>query len=119
MWEAMESKVFAPDKVALPKVVLGQDCIFKPSAAGRQQHHLLRFPMLPSLFRLTRFGQQLMDAAALGQVGADKPGEGEWALDGVLRGLGEPQQHEGDQRPGDLDPYGVLASVMAEMADSR
>ena len=47
----------------------------------------------------------------VGQVGADEAGEGERAFDDVLRGLGETQQDEGDQRHGDLDPDGVLAGA--------
>jgi len=60
--------------------------------------------------------EQLIDAAAVHQVGADDAGEGERAFDGVLGGLGETQQHEGDQRHGDLDAYGVLADA-DEVAD--
>ena len=50
------------------------------------------------------------------QIGADEAGEGERAFDGVLSGLGETQQHEGDQRHGDLEAHGVLAGA-DEVAD--
>jgi hypothetical protein len=69
-----------------------------------------------SLFWVGRWGEQLIDAAAVHQIGADKAGEGERAFDGVLSRLGETQQHEGDQRHGDLEAHGVLAGA-DEVAD--
>ena len=45
------------------------------------------------------------------QVGADEAGEGERAVDRRLRGLGQAQQQEGDQRDGDLDADGVFAGA--------
>ena len=50
------------------------------------------------------------------EVGAHQPGEGERALNGGPRGLGEAQQQKGDEDDGDLDAHGVLGGT-EEAAD--
>src|ERR687898_483000 len=71
-------------------------------AAGDLRRRLLKAdgpPLFqgPPLFRSRFRWEQLIDGAAVHQVGADQTGEGERAFDGVLGGLGETQQHEGDR----------------------
>jgi len=52
--------------------------------------------------------EQAVDWPAVHEVCADKSGEGERALDRVLRGLGKAQEEEGDQSDGNLDSDRVL-----------
>ena len=82
---------------------------------GVSCRHLLKTGWL-SLFWSGWRGKQLIDAAAEHQIGADEAGEGERAFDGVLGRLGQTQEHEGDQRHGDLEAHGVLAGA-DEVAD--
>lgn len=52
--------------------------------------------------------EQVVEASAVHQVGADEAGERQRALHGFLGGLREAEQQEGDQRHGDLDAHGIL-----------
>ena len=74
-----------------------------------------RVPLEPQLSRIERRRwldlEQVVEAPAVHQIGADEPGEGERAGDRVLRCLGHAQQQKGDQGDGDLDAYGVFAGA--------
>jgi hypothetical protein len=49
-----------------------------------------------------RSSQEFADGAALHEVGPDQPGEGERADDEAVGFVSQAQQHEGDERDGDL-----------------
>ena len=51
------------------------------------------------------------EVTAVHEIGAYQPGEGERAVDGLLDGLGETEQQEGDQGDGDLDAHGILGGA--------
>jgi len=48
---------------------------------------------------------------AVHEVGAREPGEAEQARDRALRGMGEAQEQEGNQRHSELNTDGVFASA--------
>src|SRR5690606_8318850 len=56
--------------------------------------------------------------ASVHEVGAHETGEGQRTFHPLLIALCQAQQQEGDERNGDLDPYGVLAGA-EEVADSQ
>jgi hypothetical protein len=52
--------------------------------------------------------QEAVGSAAVHEVGANEPGEGQRARDGFLGRLSEAEQQEGSERAGDLDAHGIL-----------
>ena len=48
------------------------------------------------------------DVSFVHEVGTDETGEGEWAGHGILGGLGQSQDQEGDEGDGDLSTNGIL-----------
>src|SRR5205085_5582587 len=55
--------------------------------------------------------EQLIDGPQMHDVGADQPGEGQWAEADLAGVLDETQEEVGDQGAGDLDAHGVLGAA--------
>ena len=55
--------------------------------------------------------EQIIDRAAVHEIGVDQSGKDERSLNAFLCGLGQTQQQEGDERDGNLDAYGILGGA--------
>src|SRR5260370_16717967 len=58
-----------------------------------------------------RWLEQIVDRAAVHEIGADQSGKDERSVNAFLCGLGQTQQQEGDERDGNLDAYGILGGA--------
>ncbi|MDE2068953.1 MAG: hypothetical protein KGI99_17540 [Bradyrhizobium sp.] len=55
--------------------------------------------------------EQIVERAAVHQIGTDKSGKDERTAHGFLGSLGQPQQQESDQGNGDLDTHRKASSA--------
>src|SRR6185295_4766313 len=87
---------------AKPTAVRHGSCFWGPWLASEECELMLA----------QRFGggrsEEGADVSFVHEVGTDEPGEGEWAGHGVLGGLGQSQDQEGDEGDGDLNANGIL-----------
>src|SRR5260370_7341353 len=58
-----------------------------------------------------RWMEEIIDRAAVHEIGADQSGKDERSVNAFLWGLGQTQQQEGDERDGNLDAYGILGGA--------